>query len=73
MLDTFKLAMSINTKRRWIPACAGMTVVVAVAGENLFSAPTEHRHRRNKLRLTVIRPRQHEQRMAISLDEALPL
>ena len=47
-----------------------MTVVAEVAGENLFSAPTEHRHRRNKLRLTVIRPRQHEQRMAISLDEA---
>jgi hypothetical protein len=28
MLDTSKLAMSINTQRRWIPACAGMTVVI---------------------------------------------
>lgn len=36
-------------------------------------ALAEHPHRRYKLRLTVIRPGQHEQRMAISLHQALPI
>jgi hypothetical protein len=39
MLDTFKLAMSINTKRRWIPACAGMTVVIEATVKFSPSSP----------------------------------